>query len=167
MPPKVLSTFANGLLMGKILSSCSVTLPVRLGNEERSSVVIEEINKCIKSTARIITKTRLSDKVRSENVLCKANSKCLNEAVASIMATTVWKAKQSINPLGKCLFKETVSLRTRSASSDEIRPPVPGYPNLATNIMARVWNTIPELHNASTLYTASSILQKWAKSIPR
>ena len=84
------------------------------------------------------------------------------------MATTVWKAKQSKNPLGKCLFKETVSLRkTRSASSDEIRPPVPGYPNLATNIMARVWNSIPELHNASTLYTAISISRKWAKSLPR
>ena len=84
------------------------------------------------------------------------------------MACTVWKANQSMNPLGKCLFKETTSLKTtRSASSKEIRPPVPGYPNLASNLMARVWNSVPELHNASTLYSAKSISQKWAKSIPR
>ena len=115
-----------------------------------------------------ITRTKLSDKVNSEVVLRKANLKCLNEAVASIMACTVWKAKHSMNPLGKCLFKETTSLKTtRSASSKEIRPPVPGYSNLASNIMARVWNSIPELHNASTLYSAKSISQKWAKSIPR
>ena len=169
MPPSVLSTFANGLLMGKILSTCSVTIPVRLNSSDRSNIVItEEINKCIKSTARIIMKTRLSDKVRSEDILHRANLKCLNEAVASIMAITVWKAKQSMNPLGQILFKDSPNLRsTRSETSKDIRPPVPGYPNLASNIMARVWNSIPELHVTSNLCTARSISRKWAKGIPR
>ena len=64
MPPHVLSKFANGLLMGNILGSCPVTIPVRLNNDDRSFIsVTEEINKAIKSTARVINKTRLSEKV--------------------------------------------------------------------------------------------------------
>ena len=51
--------------------------------------------------------------------------------------------------------------------SGKIQQPVPGYPTLATNIMARVWNDIPDLHNATSLNAAKSISQKWAKSIPR
>ena len=154
--------------MGKILAACPLTIPVRLNHDDRSSITItEEINKSIKATARTITKTKLSDKIRSEDVLQKANLKCLNEAVASITTITVWKAKQSMNPLGHCPFQERPSLRsTRSTTSKEIRPTVPGYPNLASNIMARVWNTIPELQNTPTLGAAIAISRKWAKGIP-
>ena len=127
MPPHLLSMFANGLLMGKILSACPVTIPVRLKTDERSLIsVTEEINKAIKSTARTITKTKLSEKVRSEEVLWKAGLKCLNEAVASITATTVWKAKQTMNPLGCCLFQEKPSIRlTRAQVSKEICSYIP------------------------------------------
>ena len=169
MPPHLLATFTNGLLMGKILASCPVTIPLRINSDDRFSIgVTEDINKAIKSSARTITKTKLSDKIRSEDILRKANLRCLNEAVASIVATMVWKSKQSMDPLGQCLFHERPSLRsTRSTSSKEIPQPVPGYPMLATNLMARVWNNIPDLHNATTLGAARVISRKWAKSVPR
>ena len=35
MPPHVLGTFANGLLMGKILSACPVTIPIRLESDDK------------------------------------------------------------------------------------------------------------------------------------
>ena len=77
--------------------------------------------KSIKSAARSITRTKLSDKICSEEVLKKANLKCPNEAVASIMAVTVWKSKKSMNPIGQCLFKEKSKiLSTRSQNSKEI-----------------------------------------------
>ena len=40
----------------------------------------EDINKAIKATARTITKSKLSDKIRSEVLLQKSSLKCLNEA---------------------------------------------------------------------------------------
>ena len=130
--------------------------------------VTEEINRAIKSVARSITKTKLSDKVRSEIVLHKANLKCLNEAVASITATTVWKANKTMNPLGQQLFHKKPNLKsTRSTTSNQISLPVPGYPLLSSNLMARVWNNIPELHSALTLGAAKCISRKWAKSLPR
>ena len=169
MPPHLLATFANGLLMGKILAACPITIPIRLNSDDKSCIgVTEDINKSIKAAARTITKTKLSDKIRSENVLRKANLKCLNESVASIMTVSVWRSKQSTNPLGQRLFQEQPSLRsTRSATSNQIRPPVPGFPTLASNLMARVWNDIPELQNSSTLATARSVSRKWAKGLPR
>ena len=45
--------------------------------------------------------------------------------------------------------------------------PVPGYPTLSTNIMARIWNVVPGLQHASTLGAAKSLAKKWAKDIPR
>ena len=169
MPPHLLATFANGLLMGKILAACPVTVPIRLNSDEKScNLLTEEINKAIKATARTVTKTKLSDRIRSEDVLSKANLKCLNEAVASIMAVTVWKAKQSHNQLGRRLFQKRPNLKTtRSVSSSKIDLPVPGYPKMATNLMARVWNDVPDLHSASTLAAAKRISQKWAKNILR
>ena len=64
--------------MGKILAACPVTIPVRLDKDDKYSITVtEEINKAIKATARSITKTKLSDKNRSEDTLRKANLKCL------------------------------------------------------------------------------------------
>ena len=169
MPPKLLATFANGILMGKILSGAPATIPVRLENDDRSFIgITEEINKCIKSVARTITKTKISDKVTSEVVLWKAGLRCLNEAVASIMAIMLWKSKQAMDPLGIRLFSEPPRNRiTRFSSSDNICQPVPGQSTLASNVMARIWNTVPGLQSAPTLGAAKSITQKWAKTIPR
>ena len=98
----------------------------------------------------------------------KAGLKCLNEAVASVTALTVWKSKQFMDPLGCCLFQERSSIRsTRSKSAKDIRPPVPGYPTLATNIMARVWNSVPGIENANSFSAAKRISREWAKTVPR
>ena len=73
-----------------------------------------------------------------------------------------------MDPLGCRLFKEKECVRTtRSVNSKEIQPPVPGYPALATNNMAKIWNSVPELQNASTIGAAKTISKKWARVIPR
>ena len=104
----------------------------------------------------------------TESAVLKAGLKCLNEAVASIVAVTVWKSKQCMNVLGQYLFKERLTSfkTTRSMLSGKIQQAVPGYPTLATNIMAKVWNDIPDLQNATSLNAAKSVSKKWAKSIP-
>ena len=40
-------------------------------------------------------------------------------------------------------------------------------PTLSTNIMTRIWNTVPALQHATTLEAAKSLAKKWAKDIPR
>ena len=171
MPPHLLTTFANGLLMGKIMAFSPVNIPTRINMDDHYQGYIgvtEDINKAIKATARTITKSKLSDKVHSEVLLQKSGLKCLNEAVASITAVTVWKAKNAMDPLGQKIFREKSILQcTRSTNSKDIELLVQGYPTLSTNIMARMWNEVPGLQNATTLGAAKSLAKKWAKDIPR
>ena len=77
-----------------------------------------------------------------------------------------------MNPLGQRIFSEKSNLQcTRSVTihntTKDIGLPVPGYPALSTNIMARIWNTVPGLQHASTLGAAKSLAKKWAKDISR
>ena len=138
-------------------------------NEKQSKGALtftEEINLAIKSAARTINKTKLSDKIPSKHVLNRAGLKNLNEMAASASAIMVWKSKLSRDPLGKRFFPEKnnlSSVNTRSSKSDVIRVPVPGYPSLPVNLMATAWNENPELQNASTLGSAKTTAKKWAK----
>ena len=74
-----------------------------------------------------------------------------------------------MDQLGKCLFQENSISRPglRSETSKEIRPPVPGYPTMAANVMSKVWNSAPGLQNASSLGAAKAISKNWAKTLPR
>ena len=104
-----------------------------------------------------------------EITLSKAGLRFLNEATASAMAAImVWKSKQEMNPLGVHLFSEKPNRRnTRLAESKNICPPVPGFKILPSNLMAKVWNTVPGLQTATSLGIVKSLARKWAKTIPR
>ena len=114
VPPHLLKTFTNGLLIGKIMALAPAAIPYKIQLEctpnyketqnKGSSTIIERINMSIKSAARTITGTKLSDKVSSKYVLNKAGLKSLNEMVASASAILVWKSKHFMDPLGKHLF---------------------------------------------------------------
>ena len=101
-------------------------------------------------------------------VLSKAGLRCLNEATASAMAVLVWKSKQSMNPLGKRLFPEKGNKRnTRFTESMNINLPVPGFHTLPSNLLARIWNSVPGLQTVTTLGAAKRLTRNWAKTIPR
>ena len=86
----------------------------------------------------------------------------------SCLAVLVWKCRQAMNPLGIRLFAERGNKRiTRLAESKNICPPVPGFPALPSNMMARIWNTLPGLQTATSLSAVKLISRKWARTIPR
>ena len=45
--------------------------------------------------------------------------------------------------------------------------PVPGYDVLATNLMARTWNSVPGLITSKTLGEAKRMILTWAKTLPK
>ena len=78
------------------------------------------------------------------------------------MATLVWKARNEMNPLG-CLFHKKTSLKnTRSASSNNLCQPVPGYLEVAANKLAQCWNYMG-LKNAKNVREAKTCAQEWFK----
>ena len=85
------------------------------------------------------------------------------------MAMTVWKSKKTMNPLGKSLFPDktaTANHFTRSVTSNDASQPVHGYPLIATNLMAKTWNSVPDLSSATKLSEAKRKSWKWAKTLP-
>ena len=117
MPQFLLKPITHGILLGKIFASASATIPVKINDNTKQfqSTLIEDIYKSIKSAARTITKTKLSDKVHSEKVLWKAGLPSLNEAVCASMAPLIWKARTQMNPLGQ-IFQTSKCKSTRAAT---------------------------------------------------
>ena len=172
VPPHLLRTFTNGLLVGKIMAAAPAAIPFRINHEDKgANTITEKINCALKSAARTITRIRLKDKVRSEIILDKAGLRELNEMVASTSAIMVWKSKMSMDPLGSLIFPNTVisnspgKMSTRSTVSNKAKLPVPGFDTLAVNLMARAWNESPNLQNASTLGAAKSAAKMWSRSL--
>ena len=105
----------------------------------------------------------------SKHVLNKAGLTCLDEMAASASAQMVWKSKKFMDPLGKKLFPtkciDTKAIHARSANSERIKIPVPGYSNLAVNLMATAWNENSDLRSSITLGSAIKAAKQWARSI--
>ena len=126
------------------------------------SGILNGIDKAIKATARTITRTSLSDKVKSETVLQKAGLRCLTATVSESMATAIWRGRKDMNPLG-CIVQNKLSSRiTRSAGCDKLCEPVPGHPENAANRLAQIWN-ISNLSSAKTLGSARTSVREWFK----
>ena len=165
VPPHLLRMFTNGLLVGKIIASAPAAIPFRIDEDDKGLITLtDQISCALKKAARTITRTRLTDKVRSEVVLQKAGLLSLNEMIASISATMVWKSKNKMDPLGSLLFPSFENNHTarRSQFSGKAKPPVPGCKNLAANLLAKAWNSAPLVRRSHTLGAAKLAARKWA-----
>ena len=167
VPTNLLRLLANGLVIGKILAAAPAAIPFKIVYDDRAAnLATENINRSIKSVARTITKTSLSDKVSSKSVLEKAGLRTLNEMVASQTALMVWKSNKAKDLLGRTLFPERSIMRaTRSINCVKAIQPVPGNNTLAANLMARTWNSSSELQAVTTIGAARSVARKWAQNL--
>ena len=65
-------------------------------------------------------------------------------------------------------LSRNISLQCRrSIVAKDVCLTVPGYHTPSTNIMAKIWNAVPGLQDASTLGAARALSQKWTTQIPR
>ena len=160
-------SFANNINadVGPLLN-----IPFPINHEDTGAIVLtDKINCALKSAARSITRIRLTDKVKSDTVLQKAGLRSLNEMVIYTSATTIWKSKLWMDPLGSLLFPKSTEnpnrVSTRSKNSSSAKPPVPGCKTLAANLLARLWNESQEIKNAETLGAAKKAARKLSKSL--
>ena len=171
VPPHLLKVFTNGLLLGKIMAAAPAVIPFRIDhNDKGTNSLTEKINCAIKSVARTITRTRLTDKIRSEIILQKAGLRSLNAMVAYSSAVMIWKSKKCMDPLGSLIFPSKVinpsrNIITRSDTSSAVKVPVPGNGNAAANLLARTWNEAAQVQAATNLSAAKSAARMWAQSL--
>ena len=150
--------------MGKILAAAPAAIPIKTQNQEKpfQSKLLEDINKGIKSAARTITKTKLTDKVSSDIVLWKAGLPSLNEAVSTRMATLIWKARKQMNPLGQIFETSKSSRNTRALKSERLFSHVPGHTEAASNNLDNIWNQL-DLKSAKSVMEAKFLAKKHFK----
>ena len=171
VPPHLLKVFTNGLLLGKIMAAAPAVIPFRIDhNDKGANSLTDKINCAIKSVARTITRTRLTDKIRSDIILQKAGLRSLNEMVAYSSAVMIWKSKKCMDPLGSLIFQSKVinqsrNIITRSDTSSAVKVPVPGNGNVAANLLARTWNEAAQVQTATNLSAAKSAAKMWARSL--
>ena len=125
--------------------------------------ILDEIDKAIRASARTITRTKLTDKVRSEITLWKAGLKSLTEAVSITMATLVWKARKEMNTLGFIFEKKPSIKDMRSKYNGKLCQPVPGHPELTSNKMAQIWNLL-KLNNAKSIACVRASALEWYRN---
>ena len=151
--------------MGKILAAAPAAIPIRIDPNDKPYLagILDEIDKAIRATARTITRTKLTDKVRSEVTLFKAGLKSLTEAVSVTMATLVWKARKDMDTLG-FIFEKKPSIRdNRSKYNGKLCQPVPGHPELTSNKMAQIWNNL-QLNNAKSIADVRASALEWYRT---
>ena len=168
MPNYLLKPLANGLLMGKILAAAPAAIPISIDPKEKPYMagILNDIDKAIRVTARTITQTKLTDKVRSEVTLERAGLKSLTEAVSVTMATLIWKSRKEMNTLGFIFENKSSVKNTRSKFSDKLRQPVPGHPELTSNKMAQIWNNL-NLSKAKSIACTKTSALKWYQKNPK
>ena len=151
--------------MGKILAAASAAIPIKILNQVKpfQSLLLEDINKGIKATARTITKTKLSDKVPSSSVLIKAGLPSLNEAVSTGMASLIWKARDQMNSLGRIFETSKSIMNTRALKSEKLSSYIPGHPEAASNNLANLWNHL-DLKSATSAQAAKNLVKKHFQS---
>ena len=86
----------------------------------------------------------------------------LHASVSELMACEIWKAKNTLNPLAVIFQKKPTMKNTCSAGSDKLIHPVPGYPQVASNKLAQVWN-IEDVSSAKSLGSARISVRAWFK----
>ena len=165
MPQCLLKPLAHGLVLGKILAAASAAIPIKIHNQGKPFQfgILEDINKAIKSTARTITRIKLTDKVSSNIVLWKAGLPSLNEAVSSSMASLIWKARNQMNPLGQIFKTSNSSMNTRSLSNEKLSSYVPGHSEAASNNLVKLWNVL-DLKSAKSVTAAKMLANKHFKA---
>ena len=157
--------FANGILLGKVLAAASATIPIKIGQHDSAfqSGLVEDINKAIKSAARTITKTKLSDKVPSNIVLWKAGLPSITHAVSRCMASLIWKARNQMNPLGQIFETSSATMNTRASKNEKLFSSVPGHSEAASSTLANLWNHL-DLNSAKSVTAAKALASNYFKS---
>ena len=147
------------------MAAAPPAIPFRMNQEDRGAIALtESIDSSIKSAPRTIARVSLKDTISFGIVLKKAGLKSLNEMVATIYCMEVQNAN---GPTCEAPFSSPNSEKTITTQSDndKARLPVPGYCNLAANLLARAWNEETNLRNSTSFSFAKLAASNWARSL--
>jgi hypothetical protein len=176
-----LKQLATALLMGKLNFSAAIVANARLSchDDDVDGDVIKTkpatahakaVQVQMNRVARSVTGSKQKDHVKIVDLLSKAGFPSYNQIVIKNTAMEAYKALKSsdgpnsgLNPLGMAMSRPTRSTRSQMEGL------LPNSHSVSDTFAQRgldVWNSVPELRNASTILEAKRVACKLAKDAP-
>jgi hypothetical protein len=154
---RYLRQLANGLVFGKVAHTLAAVAAPRLDSDTPASVKFKSIQTALNDTARTVTGSKRSDRIKLAVLNNRAGFPSFNELVTRAVAMETWKALHSSdsvnggrNPLGAEMFDCTEYTRSsRAATAGKVQLPLRGCDTLVSNGV-KIWNECQELRVAAT-----------------
>ena len=138
-------------------------------NTQPNSSLSGQVQVALNNVARATLGVHRSDRIPVRKLLDKVGLRSLNESVFVSSAGLAWSAVNSAaHPLHADITKRMVSSSTRAATAGKLTPLPPCEAAVAVAVAnaIKVWNTYPELREASTMATAKSRAKKLSRGLP-
>ena len=161
--PDVLDTVARGLFLGKLATYCGLSFRARLHPEDPATTGAQAIQVVINDVARVLTKKRRTDHIRTRDLLDRAKLPSLNEMVIRSSGILAWAMASPKHPLHRVFINLAADPRTRTATAGLLRIPEGG--NTPMYNVCKIWNACPELRAAGTKHAAKNTINKFARAV--
>ena len=162
---KLLRQVATAIVHGK-LASASMALTCRLEENGPVSGPARELQLLQNEMARILTRSKRTDRISIPVLLGKAGVISVNGLLVQAAATVAWRAASPTNVLHSEVFGNNMPTSSRLLGEGMLRPAPPGSTAPLVASAVAIWNASPELRVAPTLQAAKNIAKKLATTAP-
>ena len=80
----------------------------------------------------------------------------VTHAVLMNMASLIWKARNTMNPLGQIFDTSKAIMNTRASKNEKLHSSIPGHSEAAFNALAKIWNHL-DLKSARSVTVAKAM----------
>ena len=168
---KAILKVADSLFMSKIRYGLQMLGKVRVEEDAPKNQLLVTIQKAQNKLVRLLTGTKIADKVSTRVLLEKCGLLSVNQTHAQIKLLEIWK---SINVADYPIqvnrtFRPEEMATTRSLGSTQIQEYGRTYKTQKTciNDATKIWNQSPlEIKNCASLYSAKRAIKVYAKTLP-
>ena len=176
LPPHIHRDLVRALCNGRVATyaaaASTVRLPALPGAEPQStpqSSLVTQVQVVLNDIARVTLGVRRSDRISVRKLLDESGIRSLNESVFVSSAGLAWSAmNHSAHPLHTALTERIITSTTRAATAGKLTPLSPQEATVAVAVSnaIKVWNTYPDLREASSIETAKARAKKLARALP-
>ena len=171
LPSKGLRKITDSLWTSKLRYGLQLCNEVRTEDEQPKCIEMGTIQKAQNRMLRVLTKSKIKDKVKISDMLKSTNMLSVNQTAAQIKMTEMWKVENLPKYPIKMEIEEKpkVGLATRSGQEKkykELGRTKTGRQSFIGDA-PRLWNKAPaKIKAAKSLYTAKKEIRLFCKTLP-
>ena len=162
-----LKKVADSIWTSKLRYGLQLYGPVRKNNSDPQMADFEKLQIAQNNMLRTLEKVKVSDKVSIKYLLDKTQMLSVNQTLAHIKLTEMWKSKNNERyPIKPAIVQPTINgTFTRSATAEKFK--INGTPNTFIGDATRLWNIAPDsVTNAKSIQTAKKSVKMYCRTFP-